>query len=327
MLVREISEKDSKGQNKIASHITQSWEWGQFRLQTPGVSKILRLGFFENNLLLRFYQIYFHKTPFLNRLIAYIPKTPVPPSDDLEIITKSCRDNGAVFIKFETDTPMSLPQGESILPKHTLLVDLTPSEEEILGRMHEKTRYNIKLAQKSGVTVAQKDGPQSLETFINLYDSTQKRQEFFAKSGQYLKTLWEVLAPAKMVYLLMAEVEGKPIAGGMFFNFNGVFSFPYGGWSATDREKMPNNLLHFEAMKLGKKLGCHTYDFWSSYKNSPDQSDPWYGTYVFKKGFGGEEVHYPGAYDLVLDKPTYSLINLANKIRFPFYKIKRLLHG
>ena len=126
-----------------------------------------------------------------------------------------------------------------------------------------------------------------------------------------------------MVYLLMAQVDDKPVAGGMFFNFNGVFSFPYGGWSAESREKMPNNLLHFEAMKLGKKLGCHTYDFWSSYKNKPDASDPWYGTYVFKKGFGGQEVHYPGAYDLVLDKPIYSLIKLGNKIRWPIYRLKR----
>ncbi|MEK7127929.1 MAG: peptidoglycan bridge formation glycyltransferase FemA/FemB family protein [Patescibacteria group bacterium] len=323
MLVREIAEKDRLEQNKKAAHIVQSWEWGQFRLLTPSVPKLLRLGFFENNTLLRFYQIYFHKTPFLNRLIAYIPKTPVPIGKDLETITEVCKKERAVFIKFEPENPMDLPTGDSILPKHNLIVDLTPSEEEILSKMHEKTRYNIKLAQKSGVIVLEKDGPDSLETFIKLYDSTQKRQGFFAKSGEYIRTLWETLRPNKMVYLLMAQVDDKPVAGGMFFNFNGVFSFPYGGWSAESREKMPNNLLHFEAMKLGKKLGCHTYDFWSSYKNKPDASDPWYGTYVFKKGFGGQEVHYPGAYDLVLDKPIYSLIKLGNKIRWPIYRLKR----
>ncbi len=92
-------------------------------------------------------------------------------------------------------------------------------------------------------------------------------------------------------------------------------------------EKMPNNLLHFEAMKLAKTLGAKKYDFWSSYKNSPEPKDPWYGTYIFKKGFGGTEVHYPGAYDLVFDRPTYSLINVADKVRFPFYRLKRLLNG
>jgi lipid II:glycine glycyltransferase (peptidoglycan interpeptide bridge formation enzyme) len=325
MMVREVAEGEREIQNRLAQHITQGWEWGQFRLQT-GVPKILRLGFFEKGNLSRAYQVFFHNTPYLNKAVAYLPRTTVPTNECLETITEICRKNNAVFLKLEPVSEMKLPVGQPILPKHTIVVDLTKTEEELLNGMHEKTRYNIKLAQKAGVTVLPKDDLESLEIFIKMYNSTQIRQGFFAKSDDYLRTLWKVLAPAKMVYLLMAEVNNQPVAGGMFFNFNGVLSFPYGGWSSEHREKMPNNLLHFEAMKLGKKLGCHTYDFWSSYKNKPDSADPWYGTYFFKKGFGGQEVHYPGAYDLVFDKPAYSLINLANKIRFPLYKIKRLLN-
>lgn len=322
MLVREIAEKEKNIQNEKALHITQSWEWGQFRLLT-GVPKILRLGFFDSQALVHAYQIFFHRTPYLNRLIAYLPRTTVPTSEELETISSVCQKNGAVFLKLEPESEMKLPTGAPILPKHTLVIDLARSEEEILELMHEKTRYNIKLAQKSGVTVAEKTDEKSLETFIRLYDATQRRQGFFAKSGDYLRTLWQVLYPSKMVYLLEACVDSCPVASAMFFNFNGTLSFPYGGWSAEHREKMPNNLLHFEAIKLAKKLGCVKYDFWSSYKNSPNPSDPWYGTYVFKKGFGGQEIHYPGAYDVVFDKPIYSLIKIADKIRWPVYRIKR----
>ena len=325
-MVREITQREAEKQNLLAHHITQSWQWGQFRLQT-GVPKILRLGFFDGNNLKRVYQVFFHQAPYLNRLIAYLPRTESPPPDDLSVISEICKKNRAVFLKLEPEGKIDLSFGQPILPENSLLVDLNQPVDDLLASMHEKTRYNIRLAQKSGVVVTAKTDADSLTTFINLYDATQKRQGFFAKSGNYLKTLWNVLSPTKMVHLLMAEVEGEPVAAGMFFHFNEPFSFPYGGWSATHREKMPNNLLHFEAMQYAKELGAQKYDFWSSYKNSPNPKDPWYGTYIFKKGFGGVEVHYPGAYDIVFDRPTYSLFNIANKIRFPLYKIKRLLHA
>lgn len=330
MVIREISSAEKGAFNNSAAHITQSFQWGESRLKT-GVREISRLGVFDGKKMIRGYQIFFHTVPLLANLIAYLPRTVMPPKEDWEAITKACREKGAAYLKLEptADSEYQIPgvrPGDAILPRHSLVVDLTPTEEEILTRMHEKTRYNIKLAQKAGVIVEEKDDPQSLENFIELYGATQKRQGFFAKNGDYIRTLWEVLRPAKMVYLLGAYVEREMVAAGVFFNFGGTFYFPYGGWSAEHREKMPNNLLHFEAMKLAKKLGAKKYDFWSSYKNTADPTDPWYGTYVFKKGFGGEEQHFPGAYDMVFNQPGYLLTKIADQIRWPIYRIKRIFN-
>ena len=217
-MVREITQREAEKQNLLAHHITQSWQWGQFRLQT-GVPKILRLGFFDGNNLKRVYQVFFHQAPYLNRLIAYLPRTESPPPDDLSVISEICKKNRAVFLKLEPEGKIDLSFGQPILPENSLLVDLNQPVDDLLASMHEKTRYNIRLAQKSGVVVTAKTDADSLTTFINLYDATQKRQGFFAKSGNYLKTLWNVLSPTKMVHLLMAEVEGEPVAAGMFFHF------------------------------------------------------------------------------------------------------------
>lgn len=334
MLVREVSETEKEEFNKLALHITQSWQWGSFRLQEGSVVNVSRLGFFDGAQLCRAYQIFFHRVPYLNKLIAYLPRSPLPANEDLAAITKICRDHGAIYLKLEPEIPAGTPinlfglrPAKPILPPHTLQIDLTMSREDILAGMREKTRYNIKVATKNGVTVAQKDDPESLEAFIKLHNDTQLRQGFYAKSDGYLQKLWGVLHPAKMVYLLCAYApnETEPLAALMLFYFNSVLYFPYGGWAAKKRELMPNNLLHFEAIKLGQNLGAKTYDLWSSYKEKPLPSDPWYGTYVFKKGFGGKEVDFAGAFDLPLNQPMYLAAQWADKVRWPVLKFKRLL--
>lgn len=337
MLIREVTNQEIDQFNNLAPHIVQSWEWGQFRLKTNTVPKILRLGAYDGPNLVRAYQIFFHKTPAFNKLIAYLPRSPLPPADDLESIKKSCLENDAVFLKIEPDITEDLKKndalikslgfipGKRILPVHTAVVDLTRSEQEIMGAMHEKTRYNIKVAQKHGVMVLEKNDPESLSYFIKLYDATQKRQGFYAKSGDYIRTLWKTLEPTNMVHLLCAYIPNmsEPLASLMIFNFNDTTYFPYGGWSSEHREMMPNNLLQYEAIRLSKLLGAKKYDFWSSYKDNPVNSDPWYGTYVFKKGFGPSDVHYVGAYDYVFNSTTYSLLNIADKARWALLKLKR----
>ncbi len=331
MIIREVSGGEKKVFNNLVGHITQSFEWGDFRLRTKGVAKVSRLGVFDGQKMTRAYQIFFHKAPVTSHIIAYMPRVPLPSAEEWETIKKICRDNGAIYLKIE---PIEKPAdslgvvcSDDILPRHNIILNISRPEEEILLGMHEKTRYNIKIAQKNGVTVLEKEDPGSLEQFIKLYDATQKRQGFYAKSGDYIRTLWETLKETGMVRLLCAYVPGEnsPVVAAMFFFFKDTFYFPYAGWSAEYREKMPNNLLHFEAIKLGKKLGAKHYDFWSSYKNFPNPTDPWYGTYVFKKGFGGEEVHYLGAYDFVFNKPIYIVMKIADGVRWKMLRLKRRL--
>lgn len=291
------------------THITQSPQWAQFRLSTPNVKKILR---FDS------LQIFIHRVPHLPFTVAYLPRCPMPKAADLEKIKQLCRQEDALFLKIEP-TSGSGGQGKSILPRHTIYIDLTKSEDDLLKAMHEKTRYNIRLAEKKGVVVKNEDSPEALKNFIRILEKTESRQGFYSHYANYYRKLWEILRPDKMVYLLTAYVQDKPVAAIMLFRYQDVLYYPYGGSDPAFREYMAPHLLHWEAIRFGKKLGCKTYDLWGSYKDKKDESDPWWGIYRFKSGFGGKEVDFPPAVDISLS-PLYAFYPLVDSVRWFFLK-------
>ncbi|KKU92347.1 MAG: FemAB family protein [Microgenomates group bacterium GW2011_GWA1_48_10] len=340
-MIKEIA--DPEKVDSLANHITQSWEWGEFRKQTPSIKQILRLGSLEDGRLVKVWQIMFSKVPHLpSYTVAYLPRGPIPEAQELEEIKQFCRKEKAVFLKMEPfdfapgkpdcDLPLGV-QGKPILPRHTIYIDLTQSEEELLSQMHEKTRYNIRLAQKKGVLVREENSPEALESFIKLLEDTEKRQKFYSHTADYYRKLWGVLRPANMVYLLSANGPhvahgssgtNSPIAAIMLFRFKDFLYYPYGGSNHEFRHYMAPQLLHFEAMKLGKRLGCKTYDLWGSYKNSPTQDDPWWGFYRLKSGLGGKEVDFPETIDVPFS-PLYQPLMAVDSLRWFLLKfLKRL---
>jgi len=108
----------------------------------------------------------------------------------------------------------------------------------------------------------------------------------------------------------------------MLFSHNGVFYYPYGGSSDRLQNLFPSNLLGWEAIKLGKELGCHTFDMWGAANDPNDQSDPWWGFTNFKLKFGGQLVSFMDSYDFVVNDKIYKMFNLANNLR---WKILRLI--
>lgn len=296
---------------KVATHITQSPIWAKFRLTTPNVKKVVDF----NGV-----QIYFHRIPYLPFTIAYIPRAEIKITEELK---KLCQKEKAIFIKVDPSPQIpQTPQSKSILPQHTIFIDLTKSEDDLLKEMHEKTRYNIRLSEKKGVIIKENE---DIETFIKLLTKTESRQGFYSHYPNYYRKLWKILRPEKMVYLLTAYLprealrEVGPIASIMLFKYQDVLYYPYGGSDPNFKEYQASSLLHWEAIKLGKKLGCKTYDLWGTYKNSKDEKDPWFGIYRFKSGFGGEEVDFPPSFDVPLS-PLYSLFKLIDNLRWLFLK-------
>lgn len=323
-MLKIVKETDKDGFNKLTTHITQSWQWGEFRLKTPNVKKVLRLSSGT-----KVFQIFFHRVPHLPWTIAYLPRSLSPNKSELEEIKTLCQQERALFLKLEPLTsvsgipspPLEVNQhlvSSSVLPRHTIYIDLTKTEEQMLAEMHEKTRYNIRLAEKKGVRISEGE---NLENFIELLEKTEKRQGFYSHPAGYYKTLWEILRPAKMVYILSADLpDGASAKSGstaaiMLLRHREILYYAYGGSDPDYRDMMAPHLLHWEAIKLGKKLGCKVYDLWGSYKDKPEKSDPWWGIYRFKKGFGGQEITFPPTVDVPLS-PLYSLYLLAEKFRW-----------
>ena len=200
-----------------------------------------------------------------------------------------------------------------LFTKYNFVLDITKSEEELLKNMHSKTRYNIKVAQKHGVKIIESTDDKDFETYLKLYFETTKRQEYHGHNKEYHHKIWKTLKDAGMAKLLIAYFKGEPLTAWMLLNFKDTLYYPYGGSSKVHPEVMANNLIAWEAIKLGKKLKLKKFDMWGALGPNANSKDPWYGFHKFKMGYGGNLVEYIGTYDYVLDWPLYIFFTIIDK--------------
>jgi len=348
MIIREVFEKEKKSFNTVVTHPLQSWEWGEFRQQT-GID-VVRLGLFEGTKIKEGYQITIHPLPKTRFSVGYFPKGPMPHKPMLDALKKLGKDKNCLLIKLEPNvgTPFSeknnspntqaafskihqfllengCRQGRPLFAQFTFEIDLTKPEEELLKQMKPKTRYNTNLAQKKGVEVTEAISLEDFETFYNLSLQTAERQRFFIHPKSYYQKIWEILGAEKVAKILIASYQGEPLAAWMFFIYDGVIYYPYGGSSEEHQNLHASNLLGWEGILLGKANNCREFDMWGANADLEDKTDPYFGFTNFKVKFGARHVQYIPSYDLVLNPALYKAFNTANKLRWQVLNfIKRL---
>lgn len=271
--------------------------------------------------------------------VAYIPKGPLLDWENislrrrvLEDLRKFARRKGAIFLKIDPDVRIGVGMpgeaathnnlighdlvkdlrqcrwrfsSDQIQYKNTVLIDLSPSEEEMLARMKQKTRYNIRYAGRKGVQV-RSGSENDYDMLYRMYAKTSARDGFVIRNQGYYQTLWRTFMDAGMVEPLIAEVEREPVAAVVIFRFGGKAWYLHGMSTEKHRRIMPNYLLQWEAMCRSKAVGCVTYDMWGA-PDRFDESDPMWGVYRFKDGFGGKVVRHIGAWDFPTRPRIYSL--------------------
>ncbi len=318
------------------SHPLQSWEWGEFKrdwswrpvrlawYSTPGravaAAQILRRPLFG---------------PWS---MLYAPKGPLWPVDNLAVVEQVLADleayarrHRALFIKIDPDVPLGFGgvdetpyppglaaqsllrrrgwryAGQQIQFKNTVLLDLTPSEADLLAAMKPKWRYNIRLAGRRGVSV--RPGAEAdLPAFFRLYATTSRRDGFLIRPEAYYLAAWRRFLQANRAALLLACVNSTPVAGLMLFFSGQAAWYMYGASDNESRNLMPNHLLQWEAVKTAKARGCTTYDMWGA-PDVFDETDSMWGVYRFKTGFGGLTRRGLGAYDYPVFWPGYVAYN------------------
>ena len=197
----------------------------------------------------------------------------------------------------------------NILPTNTLIVNLSKDLDQILEDMRPKTRYNIKLSQKKGVTVRLAD-LNDLKIWYELYNETAIRNGIIVNDIKYFEAILTTKAdatksPAEVFYLI-AEVDRQPLAAMFLIISDNRASYLYGASSSYNRNFMATYALQWEAIRISKSKGCKDYDmFGVAPKN--DSTHPLYGLYRFKTGFGGELFHSLGCWDYVFDNDKYQL--------------------
>lgn len=283
--------------------------------------------------------------------ILYSPKGPLLDWTNVSLrnrvlndLQSFARKQGAIFLKMDPDVVLGtgVPESEEevidndgqavmselkrrgwryssdqIQFKNTVLIHLNPSEEELLARMKQKTRYNIRLAERKGVVV-RAGTRDDLPMLYKMYAETSIRDGFVIRNDGYYKTVWELFmtgghssienrkSSMPLAEPLIAEVDNEPVAAIFVFCFAGRAYYVYGMSRDAHREKMPTYLLQWEAMKRAKAKGCSVYDLWGA----PDvfnESDSMWGVYRFKEGLGGKVIRTLGAWDFAPSPLWYKM--------------------
>jgi lipid II:glycine glycyltransferase (peptidoglycan interpeptide bridge formation enzyme) len=314
------------------AHALQTWEWGRVKAEVGWqahplvwkdanglicagallLQRSIRLGGFT-----------------LKMSVMYIPRGPILDWSDSELVSQIlddlqtfARQKGAIFLKMDPALPLgfgvpgrddegSAPVGlavkadltkrgwvfsdDQIQYRNTVVIDLRDDEEEMLARMKSKTRYNVRLAKRRGVTV-RSGGVDDIDLLYRMYAHTSVRDDFLIRGKDYYALVWRIFFEAGLAEPLIAEVEGEPVGAVVIFHFGGQAWYIYGMSLDEHREKMFNYRLQWEAMLRAKAAGCTHFDLWGA----PDEftkSDPMWGVFRFKDGLGGRVVRTLGAWD------------------------------
>ncbi|MGM0431712.1 MAG: lipid II:glycine glycyltransferase FemX [Spirochaetota bacterium] len=196
-----------------------------------------------------------------------------------------------------------------ILPADTMFINLQPSEQQILMNMKPKTRYNVRLAARRGVTV-RSCGSSCLSQWYELYRQTCQRNHIYLHDMSFFASLFQAAEKTPFaqegVELLIAESEGDMRAAMFLLYSHGRATYLYGASANSRRNSMASYALQWEAIRRAKRRGCRTYDLFGT-APAPDPSHPMYGLYRFKSGFGGRAFHRMGCWDYPLDERSYAL--------------------
>ncbi len=196
----------------------------------------------------------------------------------------------------------------NILPSNTIFIDLRQDIPDILSRMRAKTRYNINLAARKGVSV-RKMGVECLDVWYKLYQETAARNHIYLSDLKYFEAVLSTessnsQSPAE-VLLLVAEIDDFPLAAMFLIITGNRGSYLYGASTSEHRNLMATYALQWEAIKISKEKGCTQYDLFGVSPN-PDPAHPLYGLYKFKIGFGGDLYHSMGCWDYPLQMDKYN---------------------
>ncbi|MEA3449897.1 MAG: peptidoglycan bridge formation glycyltransferase FemA/FemB family protein [Patescibacteria group bacterium] len=316
MRVVEVSraELNSFTASQKRSQFLQSWEWGEFQERTG--KKVIRLGFEDDDKLFFAFTLIKNNLP-LGMNYFYSPRVGVESLNKEQVelvfkeIKKIAKKEKILFFRLDLNKNLKFKilnfkfkKTIHVQPEKTLILNISRSGEELLQSMHKKTRYNIRLAEKKGVTVRQASEA-DFNVWWNIMKETKERDNFRLYSKEHYKKMLKI----NIIKLYIAEFQEKIIAGNIIASFGDMATYVHGASSNKYRNVMAPYLLQWEAIKIAKEQGCKCYDFYGI------DEDKWPGVTRFKQGFSGEEIIYPGTFDLIYYDFYYNLYQLLRKIR------------
>ncbi len=275
--------------------------------------------------------------------ILYCPKGPLLDWNQPELANFVLRDlenfakrRKSIFLKIDPDlfvegneitqiNPMVLPfsagvennlknrgwleSKEQVQFRNSIYLSLNDKEEDLLSSMKQKTRYNIRLSERKGVTI--RSGTDAdFEKLYDLYAQTALRDNFIIRSQDYYLKVWKLFYDQNICEPLIAEFEGQILAAIIVYHYFNKSYYVYGMSSDQNRNLMATYLLQWKAIQSAKQKNVKIYDFWGA-PDEFDESDRMWGVYKFKLGFGGIPVKTIGAWDFPVYPSAYKFYQIV----------------
>lgn len=243
----------------------------------------------------------------------YSPRGPIIIKDSEQVwkvLSSYIKEGGLVFWRVE---PLQLPQVLSfkktidLQPRKTLLLDLSKGEEQLLKEMHQKTRYNIRLAEKKGLVFIEAKDENDFEDFWSLMQKTGDRDSFKIHGKEHYRILAQ--GNPGFIKLFLIKHGSQCLAAGLFSFYGNKVTYLHGASDNKNRQLMAPYLLQWEAIKMAKGKGYKYYDFFGV------DEKKWPGVTRFKLGFGGYPADYAGTNDWTFKPFIYYLYSLIRKIK------------
>ncbi len=320
--------EEAKWEDFIKNHplatIHQSPNWGHFQAKIPYRGKYWIVVLEENDKIVggtmlikqkirqKYCWLYAARGPLLQDLNQI--------ENLLEPIKEIAKEEKAIFLRIDPPLTEEIPTlkgfkkiKEGFQPQHTLMIDLSKSEDQILKEMKPKGRYNIKLAAKKGVKV-ELTKPQNLSKDINdfykILEETTKRDKFRGHNKDYYQSMLESLENNAKLYL--AKFNNETIAAIIVTFFKDRATYYYGASSNQHRNLMAPYLLQWQAIQDAKQMGIKHYDF-LGISPTNNKNHPWHGVTEFKLKFGGEKIDYASPQEFSFKKATHLLYKTLKK--------------
>ena len=344
---KEKIEYESFIQRHPKGHFLQSIEWAKLKDNWENEIVIVRN---EKNEIKGAVSVLIRKImPHLPYTIMYAGRGPVCDLDDkdtLKELTEKIKDlarkKNAVVFKMDPDVPKEnieftntlkelgyklkenvTDYRQVIQPMYVFRIHINGrSEDEILASFHQKTRYNIRLAMKKGVTIRE-GTKEDLAKVYPIMQETGLRDDYGIRPLSYFEKMYDCMTD-KYMKILIAEYEGEPIAFTIPIIYGDKVWYLYGASSNKHRNLMPNYLLQWEMIKLAINNNCNIYDF-RGVSGFKDENSQQYGIYKFKKGFNGDFTEFMGEVNYIFKPLINSLMDKAYITRLKFRHFLRNL--
>ena len=205
-----------------------------------------------------------------------------------------------------------VPSPMHLHAEHTVMIDLRYSLEDIMKDMRRQTRYEVRRAEKMGIEVTFDTSKHAFSEFYDLQLETARRQGFIPSSREFIMAQHEAFGGAARIYT--ASLDGKPLAKGLII-MQSPEAIYHEAASTEEGRKYPGAYaLQWRVIRDAKDLGFRRYNlFGIAPPNSPKHR--YAGVTTFKTGFGGNQVTYMPAHDLVIRKLRYQFVRILENAR------------